>query len=415
MIDADEIVVALVDLQGRLQGSRVSADHFREQVVEHGLPACDYLLAADVEMEPHDPETAFGDFVLRPDMATLRPLPWHERTACVLADVHERGGAPIPHSPRRMLQTQLERLAERGLHALAGTELELLAFRESYQQAFERDYRGLTPATRHNVDYSIAGTAELEPLMRRIRRELTAAGLRLESARGECRPGQYEIVYRYRDALGACDDHVLYKAGAKAIAAQEGVALTFMAKYDERGEGSSCHVHLSLRDERSEPVLADGLLEPFLAGQLACLADFTLLFAPNVNSYKRLRPGTFAPTRGGWGLDDRTRAIRVVGAGESLRIEHRVPGADANPHVAVAAMLAAGLHGIERGLTPPPAGEPLPRTLAEAAARFETSERAHAAFGADVVAHYVRAARHELAAFEGAVTDWERRRGFERL
>jgi glutamine synthetase len=330
-------------------------------------------------------------------------------------------------SPRQVLRDQLARLAERDLVALAGTELEFLLFRDTFAEAHDRDYRGLRPASRHNVDYSTTGVADLEPVVRRIRREMVRAGLELESARGECHPGQYEIVFRYADALSTCDNHVLYKTGVRQIAAQEGMAATFMAKYDE-GEGNSCHVHLSLRSGSGEPVFGGDEMSPlmrhFVAGQLACLRELTLLYAPNVNSYKRLAPGAFAPTVVAWGWDNRTCPLRVVGAGESLRIEHRVPGGDANPYPAVAAMIAAGLYGIEHEL---PLEDPyegnafdsgrprLPTSLGEAVALWEGSAVAEKAFGGEVVAHYAAAARAELASYGRTVTDWERRRGFERL
>jgi glutamine synthetase len=436
----DEVVVALPDLQGRLQGQRLDAAHFLERVAWSGLDCCTYLLAVDVDMvtgpgyaiSPGD--LGFGDLRLVPDLATLRRLPWDPGTALVLADAHWPDGTPVEVAPRRVLQRQLERLSARGLRALAGTELEFVVYRESYAEAHARGYADLTPATRHNVDYALQGLGEVEPLARRIRQSMREAGLRLESARGECHPGQYEIVFRYDDALAACDAHVLYKAGAKEIAAQAGQALTFMAKVDE-GEGNSGHVHLSLRSRDGDPVLAghgtgdragmSPLMEAFLAGQLEALADLTLMHAPNVNSYKRLQPGAFAPTAVAWGRDNRTCPVRVVGAGESLRIEHRVPGADANPYLSVAAVVAAGLEGIERELEPPPAlaGDagaaeglaPLPRTLRGAVDRWTSSGVARAAFGDTVVEHYAQAARVELAAFDRAVTDWERRRGFERL
>ncbi|KWX00167.1 hypothetical protein TH66_14765 [Carbonactinospora thermoautotrophica] len=437
--EIEDVVVALPDLQGRLQGSRLSVDYFLDHVAEAGFGACVYLLAVDVDMNTGpgygiDPWAAgFGDFILRPDLATLRRVPWLDRTALVIADAHWPDGSPVAAAPRQVLRAQLDRLAARGLTALAGTELEFLVFRESYQEAWDRGYRDLRPATRYNVDYSLQGLGELEPVVRRIKRAMAAAGMAVETARGECHPGQYEIVFRYADALLTCDNHVLYKTGAKQIAAEEGVALTFMAKYDE-GEGNSCHVHLSLRSADGAPVFAghgtgeragmSRLMEHFVAGQLACLADFTLLYAPNVNSYKRLRPGSFAPVNVAWGRDNRTCPIRVVGSGESLRIEHRVPGGDANPYLAVAAILAAGLYGIEQELELEPAREGnafqasaprLPATLRDAVERWEASALARKAFGEEVVDHYARAARAELAAFEAAVTDWERVRGFERL
>ncbi|MFI6761894.1 glutamine synthetase family protein [Micromonospora sp. NPDC050417] len=435
----DNVIVAVPDLQGRLQGSRLDGEHFCERVLDDGFAACVYLLAADVEMNTGpgyavDPWAAgFGDLTLTPDLRTLRELPWDPGTALVVADARWPDGRPVGFAPRQVLQTQLDRLAERGLVAYAGTELEFILFRESFQEAYDRDFRGLRTATRHNVDYSIVGVTEIDPLVRRIRREMRQAGLRLESARGEVHPGQYEIVFRYADALTTCDNHALYKTGVRQIVAQEGLAVTFMAKYDE-GEGNSCHVHLSLRHADGTPVFAgDGtgdragmspLMAHFVAGQLACLRELTLLQAPNVNSYKRLAPGAFAPTGVAWGRDNRTCPIRVVGDGESLRIEHRVAGGDANPYTVVAAIVAAGLYGIERELPLPPAQvgnafaldlPRLPGSLAEAVRLWEESAIARDAFGVEVVTHYAAAARAELAEFDRAVTDWERRRGFERL
>ncbi|MDG9702516.1 glutamine synthetase family protein [Streptomyces sp. DH37] len=439
----EEVVVAVPDLQGRLMGSRLSVPYFLEEAARQGFGACVYLLATDVEMETGPGYaidawgSGFGDFVLRPDPATLRTvLPWDDGTALVLADALWPGAGhehrPVTVAPRHVLRTQLDRLAARGLTAYAGTELEFLLFTASYREAWERRYAGLRPAARYNTDYSLQGLEEVEPVARRIRRQMTRAGLRMETARGECHPGQYEIVFRYDEAMATCDNHVLFKDGAKRIAAAEGASLTFMPKFDE-GEGNSCHVHLSLRGADGTPVLADpdaedGMSETmrhFVAGQLACLPDLTLLMAPNVNSYKRLQPGAFAPTGIAWGRDNRTCPIRVVGSGPSLRIEHRVPGGDANPYLAVAAAVAAGLHGIDNRLPLPPEhtanalADPsvprLPTTLTEALHRWENSGVAAELLGEEVVAHYARAARAELAAFERSVTDWERVRGFERL
>lgn len=433
----EEVLVAVPDLQGRLQGSRLSARYFLDQAATKGFAACVYLLATDVEMETGPGyaidawQSGFGDFLLTPDPVTLTHLPWDPGTALVLADAHWPTGAAVDIAPRHVLRTQLDRLAERGLTAYAGTELEFLVFAEDYQRAWESHYQDLRPATRYNVDYSLQGLSALEPLVRRIRREMVRAGLNLETARAEVHPGQYEIVFRYDEAMRTCDNHVVFKNGAKQIAAEEGYALTFMPKFDT-GEGNSCHVHLSLRGTDGSPVLADAsaegmseLMRHFLAGQLAAMRDFTLLMAPNINSYKRLQPGAFAPTGIGWGRDNRTCPLRVVGQGESLRIEHRVPGGDANPYLAVAAVVAAGLYGIENELPLPAPHRSnaladasvtrLPRTLTEALGRWEDSEIATRVFGKEVVAHYARAARAELAAFESAVTDWERVRGFERL
>ncbi|RZQ59255.1 glutamine synthetase [Amycolatopsis suaedae] len=432
----DTVLVAMTDMQGRLQGKRCAAEYFLSEVLAHATEACNYLLAVDVDMNTVDGyaisswERGYGDCVLRPDLATLRLVPWQEGTAMVLADVEWVGGGEVPVSPRQVLRGQLARLADRGLGAYVGTELEFMVFDDSYERAWNSGYRGLTPANQYNVDYSLLGTARLEPLLRRIRNAMGGAGMYVESAKGECNLGQQEIAFRYTDALATCDNHVIYKNGAKEIAAQEGRSLTFMAKYDER-EGNSCHIHISLRSLGGDAVLAgDGpggrspLMDHFLAGQLACLRELTYFFAPNINSYKRFVPGSFAPTAVAWGTDNRTCALRVVGHGESLRVENRVPGGDVNPYLAVAALIAAGLHGIENELALEEeltgnaytSGKPtVPTTLRAAADLLAGSEVARTAFGADVVEHYLNAARVELTAFDAAVTDWERVRGFERL
>lgn len=431
----DTVVVALTDMQGRLQGKRCHARYFLDEVVGHGTEACNYLLAVDVDMNTVDGyamsswERGYGDFVLRPDLSTLRRTPWNEGTALVLCDLEWEDGSPVVASPRQVLRRQLDRLAAMGLVAMVGTELELIVFKDTYEQAWDARYSGLQPANQFNVDYSLTGTARIEGLLRRIRNDMTGAGLVVESAKGECNLGQHEIAFKYTDALGTADHHVVYKTGAKEIAAQEGMSLTFMAKFDER-EGNSCHIHLSLRDAGDgSPAFAadDGmsdLMRSFLAGQLACLSELTLLLAPNVNSYKRFVPGSFAPTTIAWGHDNRTCALRVVGHGPSLRFENRVPGGDVNPYLAIAALVAAGLHGVEQGLALEPAlegnaytsGRPtVPTSLAEARSRFAASPVARAAFGDEVVDHYAHAAQVELDAFAAAVTDWERIRGFERL
>ena len=433
----DTVLVAMTDMQGRLQGKRCSARYFMEEVVPHATEACNYLLAVDVEMntvagyELSSWERGYGDFVLRPDLSTLRHLPWHPGTALVLCDVEQvADGAPVPVSPRQVLRRQLDRLAERGLAAFVGTELEFMLFDDSYETAWRQGYQNLTPANQYNVDYSMLGTSRLEPLLRRIRNDMTGAGLYVESAKGECNPGQQEIAFRYDEALKTCDNHSIYKTGAKEIAAQEGRSLTFMAKFNER-EGNSCHIHVSLRGTDGTAVLAgerehgfSPLMEHFLAGQLACLREFSYFLAPNINSYKRFAEGSFAPTAVAWGRDNRTCALRVVGHGDSLRVENRVPGGDVNPYLAVAAVIAAGLHGIEHELPLEPeltgnaytsGRDTVPRTLRDAAGLLARSERARDAFGADVIDHYRNAAAVELAAFDAAVTDWERVRSFERL
>jgi glutamine synthetase len=432
----DTVVLAFTDMQGRLQGKRLAAEFFLDEVVEHHAEGCNYLLAVDVEMNTVDGyamsswERGYGDFVLVPDMSTLRRVPWHEGTAMVLADLAWFDGTPVVASPRQILRTQTDRLAQRGWTAMAGTELEFIIFRDSYEEASARNYRDLVPANTYNVDYSILGTSRVEPLLRRIRNGMAGAGLYVESAKGECNLGQHEIAFRYTDALTTCDNHSIYKTGAKEIAAQAGMSITFMAKPNTR-EGNSCHIHLSLRDADGTPVMAgDGanglsaLGEHFLAGQLAALRELTLCYAPAINSYKRYLPGSFAPTSVRWGVDNRTCALRLVGHGSSLRVENRTPGGDVNPYLAIAAIIAAGLHGIDSELPLEPAyagnayldsGARVPHTLRDALELWEKSELAREAFGAEVTEHYANCARVELAAYDAAVTDWELRRGFERF
>jgi glutamine synthetase len=437
----DTVALAFTDMQGRLQGKRFAARFFLDDVLQGGTEGCNYLLAVDADMNTVDGyamsswERGYGDFAIHADQATLRRTPWNEGSALLIADLAWHDGTPVAASPRQILRRQLDRLREesgRGWTALVGTELEFMVFNDTYEDAWKRGYRGLDPANQYNVDYSLLGTGRVEPLLRRIRNEMGAAGMTVESAKGECNLGQHEIAFRYDEALVTCDQHVIYKTGAKEIAAQAGSALTFMAKYDER-EGNSCHIHLSLRDEEGDPVFAAGdgelgmspVMRHFLAGQLAALRDFTLLYAPNINSYKRYRPGSFAPTAVAWGPDNRTCALRVVGHGRSLRFENRVPGGDVNPYLAVAAMVAAGLYGIENKLELPPpctgnaysgdTGAGVPATLREAAGLWQSSELARTAFGDEVVDHYSNMARVEQDAYDSVITDWERYRSFERM
>jgi glutamine synthetase len=434
--EVDTVVLALPDMQGRLQGKRFHARFFLDEVLAHGTEACNYLLAVDVDMNTVEGfaisswEQGYGDFAVRPDLATLRRVPWQPGTAMLLGDLEWLDGSPVPPSPRAVLRRQLDRLAEHGWTAMAGTELEFIVFRDSYERAWSSGYRELTPANQYNVDYSLLGTARVEPLLRAIRNGMAGAGMTVESAKGECNLGQHEIAFRYRDALATADNHAVYKNGAKEIAAQAGMSLTFMAKFNER-EGNSCHLHVSLRDSDDRPVFAgegahgfSPVFEHWLAGLLAAQRELTLLMAPNINSYKRFALGSFAPTAVAWGFDNRTCALRVIGHGGSLRAENRVPGGDVNPYLALAALVAAGLHGIENELPLEPdfpgnayaSDKPrVPSTLRDAAELFEKSSLARAAFGDDVVDHYTNAARVELAAFDAAVTDWERFRGFERL
>jgi glutamine synthetase len=429
--EIDTVLLAICDMQGRLQGKRLTAHHFLDEVAEHGAEGCNYLLAVDVEMNTVDGyelaswEKGYGDFAMRPDLDTLRLVPWHPATAMCLADLEWADGRPVAPSPRQVLRAQLARLAERGWSSNASTELEFLIFRDSYEEAWHKGYRDLEPANQYNVDYSMLGTARVEPLIHRIRTSMQGAGLDVENSKGECNLGQHEINFRYADALRTADDHTVYKNAAKEIAAQEGMSISFLAKYNER-EGSSCHIHFSLADgegavfAREQPVF-----EAFLAGQLACLRELTLFLAPNINSYKRYAEGSFAPTAVAWAEDNRTCALRVVGHGPALRFENRAGGSDLNPYLALSALIAAGLEGVDQGLELEPAyrgnaylatDKPrLPTTLRDARDLFTRSAVARRAFGDEVVDHYTNAADVELAAFESAVTDWERIRGFERL
>src|SRR5574337_510601 len=434
--EVDTVVLAFTDMQGRLVGKRLAAQHFVDEVAESGAECCSYLLAVDVEMNTvpgyriADWGTGYGDMVMTPDFATVRPIPWLPGTVQVLADLHRPDGSPVTVAPRQILAGQIGRLTERGLVPYAATELEFIVFDDTYRQAWASGYRGLTPATDYNADYGLVAGARLEPLLRDIRLHMAGAGMRCEGVKGECHTGQQEITFHYEQAMLACDNHTVYKNGAKEIADQHGKSLTFMAKYDSR-EGNSCHIHISLRDADGAAVFADAnaphgmsaLFCNFVAGLLATLPELTLCYAPNINSYKRFVGGSFAPTAIVWGLDNRTCALRVIGHGNGLRVECRVPGGDVNPYLAVAALIAGGLYGIDNNLAlPEPVtgdayhGEPhqVPTTLGEAAALFAGSEVARTAFGDDVVDHYLNNAQVELRAFNTAVTDWERVRGFER-
>lgn len=434
----DTIIVAFTDMQGRLQGKRIHSQFFLDSVLGHGTEGCNYLLAVDVDMNTVDGyaisswERGYGDMMFDLDLSTLRRTPGQPYSATVQCDLSWLDGSgPVRPSPRSVLKAQVEAAAELGFVALTGTELEFIVFEESFEQGWDRRYQGMTGANRYNVDYSILGGTKVEPLLREIRNEMYAAGVTVESAKGECNPGQHEIAFLYDEVLRTCDNHVVYKTAAKEIAAKHGQSLTFMAKFDER-EGNSCHIHLSLRGVGGETVFADEgreggrslVFEHFVAGIQATMRDFTLLYAPNINSYKRFQPGSFAPTAIAWGTDNRTCALRVVGHGAGLRVENRVPGGDVNPYLAVAGMLAAGLHGIREELPLEPAfggnayasdKDRVPSLLSQARELFLDSPVARAALGDDVVEHYAHAAEIELAAFNAAVTDWERVRGFERL
>jgi glutamine synthetase len=432
--DLDTVVVAFTDMQGRLQGKRMHGAYFAAHVLEDGTEGCNYLLGVDIDMNTvagyamTSWDTGYGDMEFVLDLDTIRLLDHQPGAAMVQCDLVMLDHSAVPQSPRTMLKAQLDAAADRGYVALAGTELEFIAFNTSYEDAWSSGYRDLTPVNQYNVDYSILGGARAEPLLRSIRNTMYAAGMDVESAKGECNFGQHEIGFLYADALTTADNHAVYKTVAKEIAAQHGQSLTFMAKYNER-EGNSCHIHLSLRGQDGQTVFWDGggrtpLYDSFVAGLLATMRDFTLLYAPNINSYKRFAAGSFAPTAIGWGLDNRTCAIRLVGHGPSARLENRVPGGDVNPYLALAAMLAGGMHGIEQGLELGPEltgnayvsdAPRVPATLHEARDAFAGSTIARAAFGDAVVDHYTNMADVEVAAFDAAVTDWELRRSFERM
>ncbi len=435
--EIDTVIIAFTDMQGRLVGKRASARLFLEELAEHGAECCNYLLAVDVEMNTVDGyaisswERGYGDMAMIPDLDTLRLAPWLTATAIVTADLHWLDETPVNPDPRQVLKRQLARLAEKGLTSFVGTELEFIVFEDTYRQAWKKKYEGLYPASDYNIDYALMASTRMEPLLRDIRNGMDGAGMYCEGVKGECNLGQQEIAFRYAGALATCDNHSIYKNGAKEIADQHGKSLTFMAKFNER-EGNSCHIHLSVRGIDGSAVMADKdrpygfskLMEHWIAGQLATMREMSLFFAPNINSYKRYVPGSFAPTAVAWGLDNRTCALRVVGHGHSLRVENRVPGGDVNQYLAVAALIAGGLYGIEHELELEPIFEGnayvsdaprVPSSLREAAALFAGSEVAVEAFGEDVVAHYLNNASIEQATFDAAITDWERVRGFERF
>ena len=432
----DTVVVGATDMQGRLQGKRIHAPFFLADTLKNGTEGCNYLLAVDIDMNTIQGyavsswETGYADMGMAPDLDTLRFLPWQEGSAFVIADFVDHDHVGISVSPRSILKKQLERLDKAGMVALCGTELEFIVFKDTYEEAWDKGYKDLIPANQYNVDYSLGGTARVEKLLREIRVSMDKAGLIVESAKGECNLGQHEIAFRYEEALRTCDNHSIYKMGAKEIASAQGCSLTFMAKFNER-EGNSCHIHLSFRDKNDNAVMAgdagDGMSalgRSFVAGQQLHMRELTLLFAPNINSYKRYQAGTFAPTAIKWGRDNRTCALRLVGQGHALRIENRVPGGDVNQYLAVAGMVAAGLDGIERNLELEPIftgnayaleTDRVPTSLKEARDLWANSAWVTETFGKDVQDHYTHMADTELDAFGRAVTDWERFRSFERM
>jgi glutamine synthetase len=432
----DTVLTAFTDMQGRLFGKRIQVEFFLEDVTEEGIEGCNYLLALEMDMDPvpgyemANWEKGYGDFAIVPDMATLRRIPWLDRTALVLCDVADHHGAPVVASPRQVLIAQYERAREMGYVPMFGTELEFFLFKESYAEAWEKDYRDLTPTIPYILDYHILATTMDEQYIGAMRRGMHGAGIPVEFSKGEAWPGQHEINIRYADAVTTADRHTIYKNGVKEIAFAHGISATFMAKTAEKDIGSSCHIHSSLVDADGESsAFVEGeeetdVFRHYLGGLRAHLRELALFVAPAVNSYKRYATESWAPTSISWGRDNRTCGFRVVGHGQSRRIECRIPGADVNPYLGCAAMLAAGLDGIEKGTDPGPElvgnayeaaeAEPFPSSLREAVELWEGSDFARQTFGEPVWAHYLNYGRTEQRLFDEVVTDYERRRMFER-
>ena len=427
----DTVIACFTDMQARLMGKRLDGEFFlAEQAVGHTGEGCNYLLALEMEMDPVPGyaiaswERGYGDFGLVPDLTTLRRIPWHEATAMVQCDVAWHDGTPVGPSPRQVLKAQVEKARALGFEPMFASELEFFLFRESYLEAHAKHYHDLTPSVPYILDYHILAASFDEPFLREVRTSMKAAGMVVESSKGEAWAGQHEINFRFQDALGAADDHVVYKTGIKEIAYQRGCSVTFMAKPHHDWVGSSCHIHSSLWREGENAFAGESEeFKHYLAGQIACLADLAIFVAPVVNSYKRFAAGSWAPTTLAWGYDNRTCGFRVVGLGSSVRPETRIPGADANPYLAFAALLAAGLYGIEEKLELNPAFEGnayesdverFPHALREAIARLEQSTVARRLLGDDVVDHYLNYARTEQELFDRTVTGYERERMFER-
>jgi glutamine synthetase len=432
----DTVVTAFTDMQGRLVGKRIQAEYFLDEVVEHGIEGCDYLLALEMEMDPvpgyemANWEEGYGDFGITPDMTTLRRIPWLDRTAQVLCDVVNHDGSPVVASPRQVLSAQYERANAMGYTPLFASELEFFLFKETYAEAHQRDYSRLTPTIPYILDYHILATTMDEPYLGPIRRGMQAAGIPVEFSKGEAWYGQHEVNTRYADAVTSADRHTIFKNGVKEIAFLNGVSATFMAKPSEKDIGSSCHIHSSLidRDAGTSAFVDDGdetdVFRHYLGGLRARIRELALFVAPSVNSYKRYATESWAPTSISWGRDNRTCGFRIVGHGQSRRVECRIPGADVNPYLGYAALLAAGLDGLERGTDPGPElignayaeaeAEPFPSSLREAVDLWEGSEFARAAFGEAVWKHYLNYGRTEQRLFDQVVTDYERRRMFER-
>lgn len=436
--EIDTVIACICDMQGRLQGKRFHARHFLESAFEE-THCCNYLLATDMEMITVPGYAAsswsrgYGDYIMKPDLATLRLVPWVPGTAMVMCDVLDHHTHDlVPHAPRTVLKKQVERARAMGFEPMMATELEFFLFEESYPALFDGGYAVTTPVARHNIDYSIFGAARDEPVMRDIRNKLYDAGIPIECSKGEAEAGQEEVNAKYSDALDTADMHAIIKLGVKEIAQAHGKSATFMAKYDHRRAGSSSHVHQSLfKDgqnafyDHDAPHAMSKLMQQFLAGQLAHAREISYFLAPYINSYKRFCVGMFAPTKAVWSLDNRTAGFRVCGEHtKGVRVECRIGGADLNPYLACAALLAAGLDGIEQEMELPAAIDgdlyqakdiaTVPNSLVAAADLLDNSAFLRSALGDDVVTHYHRAALWEIEESLRVVTDWERQRGFER-
>jgi glutamine synthetase len=427
----DTVIVALPDMHGRLVGKRVTGRYFLDHA-EHGIDVCNSLLTLDMESDAtpgyaiSNLDLGYGDFLLRPDLATLRRIPWHEATALVLCDPSWFDSTPVVQSPRYILAQQVERARAAGFEPRIGSELEFFLFHESYAEAHDNGYTKLSPSSRYVTDAHLLAPGFDEPFIRQLRVGMLAAGIPIETSKAEAWPGQHELTFRYGDPVTSGDHHVIYKHGAKEIAEQNGCSVTFMAKPDHRGFGNSCHIHTSLwQGGRNAFEDESELCRHFLAGQLAGIRELALFVAPNVNSYKRFYGGVnWAGNTITWAHDNRTTGFRVVGHGSSFRVEARIPGGDCNPYLAFAALLAAGLDGIERELPLPPPyegnayaaeqAERFPPSLREAIAALEAGSLARTVFGDDVVDHYLNYARAEQRLFDRVVTDYERERMFER-
>ncbi|MFD5629983.1 glutamine synthetase family protein [Streptomyces sp. NPDC127072] len=429
------MLLAIPDLQGRLKGKWYDAQHFFKHIAHGGAEFCAYVLATDVEMSPVSGfaltswETGYQDLAVNPVLSTLRTLPWMEGTAVALGDAVHHDGTPIEIAPRQILHQQLTRLSRHGLHPKVGIETEFALYKGTYADAEQAGYQGLRPLTTENLDYALDHDPEADRFLRRLQRALAGAGMPMEAIKTEAGPGQVEVTFPYGEALAACDQHPLFKHAVRTLALRAGLAPTFMAA-PETGHANGLHLHVSLWSTAISQLNEPGshrelsqIGQHAIAGLLAGLPELALFYAPNVNSYKRFTPGSFAPTTFTWGYDNRTCAVRVVGRGEGLHLEIRVPGADANPYLALSAVLAAIDHGLERRLALGPeetgnayraSGTSVPRTLGQARTTFQNSALAQEAFGAEVVEHYARLAQMELDHDQRLVTDAERQRWLAR-